>query len=833
MDLSSFPTNRIESTDKVTHHENQDSLRIFSLAYRRYEDLTKKLARSRNHLTFLIRSMKHDVIPHGLRVKSNFQSNRKTNLILKSASHKLMKEQIKHTRYKIDLITSDLKATEKDITSFNDMRKDKILNAIKLTYSRIFKDTKSKQKVKFEKLLEEKRKAQMVDRRTYEELDVERVKKTVINLSSRTFSDEEKQFLSKGLGFAIAPRFVDKLDMVATIETGISKLPDDLKKEVQGKIKTLLDKPCIIRKNMSKRETNFVEDLRRDKSVICLAADKGRSTVILNREEYNNNMKEIFKDEALFEPIKKDPTKKIESDIAEILKPLQEELGKSVKRDLTPKYSKPPHAFGQPKIHKLNNPLRPIISGRNSPSSAMAKFVLTKIKPIGKLLPFRLKDSVEFAEKIREVRLCPGDRLFSFDVVNMYPNIPIPETLILVKAALEKLQDTDDDDAISIETIMKMLTTSLNCNYFQFDQQFYKQTSGLAMGSCLSSIMSDIYMANLEEEIMSNDGFKPKLWIRYVDDVFLIWNGGNDSILKFLDTINNLRPTITFTMEEEIDGSIPFLDYRVIRDKDKLITEVYRKPTHTDQYIHFTSNHHHMFKTGTMKCLLNRAQTHSSTNIAKSREIEYLHKVFKMNGYPDSILNRVFLNHKSRNERKEEPLNTISLQYVPKISEQIKRVLEKVNIRTTFKSGTTMKSILMDVKPNNDLQREKAWVYAIECECEGVYVGETKRPVSVRIKEHRANWRNKKKNPHDSQVSSLLVEHSLASFHDIEWEKICRIWKEEQWGRRRFKEAATMEVLKKEGFKIISQPSYDFDNIWLRTVREQVIRRWKKMKSNS
>ena len=60
----------------------------------------------------------------------------------------------------------------------------------------------------------------------------------------------------------------------------------------------------------------------------------------------------------------------------------------------------------------------------------------------------------------------------------------------------------------------------------------------------------------------------------------------------FLEHRNTIRPSIQFLMELEEDGKFPFLDVLVTRRADRLTTRVYRKATHIDRYIHFTSNHH-------------------------------------------------------------------------------------------------------------------------------------------------------------------------------------------------------------------------------------------------
>lgn len=78
----------------------------------------------------------------------------------------------------------------------------------------------------------------------------------------------------------------------------------------------------------------------------------------------------------------------------------------------------------------------------------------------------------------------------------------------------------------------------------------------------------------------------------------------------FLDHINSLCPTIQFTVEMERDGRLPFLDIHLERGEDgKLSTSVYRKPTHTDLYLQYTSHHPMSVKRGVIVCLFNRARS--------------------------------------------------------------------------------------------------------------------------------------------------------------------------------------------------------------------------------
>ena len=109
------------------------------------------------------------------------------------------------------------------------------------------------------------------------------------------------------------------------------------------------------------------------------------------------------------------------------------------------------------------------------------------------------------------------------------------------------------------------------------------------MGSSVSAVIANLYMEEFEERAIATATYKPKIWKRYVDDTFTVL--GKDYVDGFLQLLNSQQPTIHFTMEIEKDNTIPFLDTSVSRDSNGLLTTtVYRKPTHTDQYLAYDSH---------------------------------------------------------------------------------------------------------------------------------------------------------------------------------------------------------------------------------------------------
>ena len=132
------------------------------------------------------------------------------------------------------------------------------------------------------------------------------------------------------------------------------------------------------------------------------------------------------------------------------------------------------------------------------------------------------------------------------------------------------------------------------------------------MGSPVSAVVANLYLEFFEELALSTAPSKPKLWKRYVDDIFCIVK--RDSTKELLTHLNKIRPTIRFTIEEEKDGALPFLDTLLKRDKDdRLNISIYRKSTHTDRYLHFKSHHPIHVKRGVVRCLHERARRIVST----------------------------------------------------------------------------------------------------------------------------------------------------------------------------------------------------------------------------
>jgi hypothetical protein len=134
---------------------------------------------------------------------------------------------------------------------------------------------------------------------------------------------------------------------------------------------------------------------------------------------------------------------------------------------------------------------------------------------------------------------------------------------------------------LKVEANLELLQVCSRIAHYQVDDKFFQRKDGKDMGSSPSPIVSNILMEHFEKLVLDSAQHKPSMWLRYIDDIIVVWPHGPDRLQDFHRHLNSLRPSFQFNMEIDSDSAIPFLDVLVIRKETTLATKVYRKPTHT------------------------------------------------------------------------------------------------------------------------------------------------------------------------------------------------------------------------------------------------------------
>ena len=118
----------------------------------------------------------------------------------------------------------------------------------------------------------------------------------------------------------------------------------------------------------------------------------------------------------------------------------------------------------------------------------------------------------------------------------------------------------------------------------------FQQVFGTAMGSPVSVTVANLVMEDIEQRALTSCTVRLPFWKLFVDDTFTAWP--QEQIQLFHNNLNSIESTIQFTIETEVEGTLPFLDTKVTHHADgSLATSVFSEETHTDRYFDFDSHH--------------------------------------------------------------------------------------------------------------------------------------------------------------------------------------------------------------------------------------------------
>jgi hypothetical protein len=283
-----------------------------------------------------------------------------------------------------------------------------------------------------------------------------------------------------------------------------------------------------------------------------------------------------------------------------------------------------------------------------------------------------------------------------------------------------------------------------------------------------------------------------------VDDTFTMLHMYD--IEEFTEHLNSINPSIKFTHETEENGTLAFLDILVhVLDDGRTKTTVYRKSTHTDQYLNFNSNHHLEHKRSVVRTLVNRANNLITEETDKKTEMTHIRKALTANEYAPWMLDIPKKRQKKDKDtsqgdktRKQQP--PIGIPYVKGTSEQLERVLRKHGIAIFHKPINTLRHQLVHPKDPTPKELKSGVIYQVKCKtCKSLYIGETARTLKKRLEEHKKS------------ATSAINEHCSQTGHQIDWDEVKIVGTESNWTKRKIKEAIAIRK---------SKPSLNRDQGW-------------------
>ena len=601
----------------------------------------------------------------------------------------------------------------------------------------------------------------------------------LINISDKELSPQEENVLRCGLKHHVTPKRVELDTMKVNIEKAVSStirlegdnisleedseditrevhIPDDFKDSIKVHLHTFMTackNICSSKINQYFHKTMSL--LSRDKSIKVCKFDKGTGVVLMNSTDYVSKLNNIVLDKSKFQqvPIRDDKPHPILSKENSVkyyldtyLKPF---VPSEILTKLSPSGSQPGKLYGLCKVHKQDFPLRPVISMIGSAEYELAKYLDQLVKPH---IPgqFMVNSTKQFLDGMEGASFRPTDQSVSFDVVSLFTNVPLKETINIIADYLYP-EVGDSCMPFPKKSFVKLMTIATG-GLFLHQEDFFTQTDGVAMGNPLGPTLANFFLAHLETTYFSQfPGIKPKCYLRYVDDIFAVFEH-ESQIKPFFDYLNRLHKNLAFTMELGTK-TLPFLNTEIQLGDNAFESWVYRKKTHTGVLLNFSAVVPDIWKTGLIMCLLNQAKIISSSDTYFKNEVSKLKEMFFLNGYPRSFFDRAFLKFLDKQssdctptvEEDLEVIKKVNLT-IPYIGEPSKKFAKQMthlfkntyNVKLQPVFTTTKIGDYFSLKGGTPLSYSANVVYQFQClrEKSCSYIGQTKRHLLTRVKEH-------------------------------------------------------------------------------------------------
>ena len=518
-------------------------------------------------------------------------------------------------------------------------------------------------------------------------------------MSNRKLTEPEISLLTKGLKFTPVPKLGNEQELTEDLNAFNRKLrlaeyfegmededislvrnksnftpPDKCNGALDEFIDTVEKFPKTLRQthnnqNLKQSEWEAVKSLKDDNSIIIKQADKGGASVIMSKENCKSMVERILNDEVYYTKLKANPEKDLQMKYKRFLKNYKSHMTEKEMDYLQNFEAKTSNFYGLPKVHKskqinekcklaqsnyveitediLDLKLRPIVAGPSCQTHRFSNLIDILLRPFTKHVTSYLRDTTDFLNNIPEN--VPKDTiLVSFDIDSLYSNIPHALGLEAVDYWLEKYPETLNP-RFTKEFILDGIKLILENNIFCFNDTYFKQVKGTAMGTKFAPVYATLTIGYLEEKLLNIiekdydadfQHFFKTYWKRFLDDCFIPWTKSEAELKAFHGILNNLHKDIKFTIQGSPNEQ-PFLDVMVQNKDGRLETDIYYKETDSKQYLLFTSCHPRHTKQSIPYNLARRLRTIISEQNTLEIRLNELKSFLLTQKYPKKLIQSV------------------------------------------------------------------------------------------------------------------------------------------------------------------------------------------------
>ncbi|BHF73722.1 hypothetical protein SprV_0401680500 [Sparganum proliferum] len=301
--------------------------------------------------------------------------------------------------------------------------------------------------------------------------------KLVHNLSSKVLTEQQIQVLRHGTSFNTTD--AKTTNMIATVESILSQtgVTDETKNLIWHQVSSFR-MTHRARNVFSKVELDALKELKADRDLVIVPADKGRSTVVLDITDYIQKAKRLLEYRQSYVSCESNPIKTLTREInatllamenSGALSPIDRGVARAQETALV-------RFFGLPKLLKGDVPLRPIVSLKGTPTYGVAKWLFQRLKFLTSDSDNTVISSIQFLEKIKGVSPLPSDVMASFNVTPFFTSTPQDLAVETTELLLREEHDETKNCLGHVQIIQ--LLKFCHRTYFTIDGTIYEQVKG-------------------------------------------------------------------------------------------------------------------------------------------------------------------------------------------------------------------------------------------------------------------------------------------------------------------------------------------------------------------
>jgi hypothetical protein len=470
--------------------------------------------------------------------------------------------------------------------------------------------------------------------------------------------------------------------------------------------------------------------------------------------------------------------------------------------------------------------MRDIVSTIGTPVHGLSQYLVKIIQPTLDKNEVRLKNADAFVQRAKNWEISESEVQVSYDVVNLYPSVPINEAILIMVDTLKSDHSIKQRCKLNINEIKELIELCLSKCYFLWNDTFYELINSGPIGLSLMVVISESFLQCKEKQAMHdaltmNPPLDLKSFYRYVDDSHARFPNFDQSD-TFLEILNKQSDKVQYTIEREDENkALNFIGLHVVNNlQGKYNFNIHRKNTITNVQIKPQSSHDPKILDGVFKGFVQRALRLCSKHFITS-ELEFLIEVFIENGYDSVRLRQIAAELQSKHsatsapvitdnadeiqqaellfthnaapapvmsENVDEVQQTVTLPCIPGISPKLRKCYKKAGYKVVFKSSANLKRLLTSRNKSRLPANSHPGVYKIKCQCTvQPYVGETKLRVCSRTEQHK-EYVSKKKHG-----QSAIASHALMNNCVPDWDETVTLKVEPKRFERKVREALEIQ----------------------------------------